>query len=93
MRCGFCDVVHSVVMSADTSYSAMAARGSIAFGMSRLLTTSISTTWSAFANAASTGSFSPRCQSKQRLLSRSSWTFAAPSATAAPMFATASSGS
>ena len=67
----------------------MAARGSMALAMSRLLTMSMLVTWAAFAKAASTASFSPRCQSKQVFAATSSCTEAHPSATALFMSTTA----
>ncbi len=44
-------------------YDAFAARGSIAFGISRLLTKSSFVTCAALANAASTAALSPSAQS------------------------------
>ena len=51
--CGFCDVFHSVRLSVPASYSASAARGSIAFGTRRLLMMSSLVTCLADLNAAS----------------------------------------
>ena len=52
--CGFCVVFHSVNAPVPESYSPIAARGSMAFGTSRLLMMSSLVTWLADLNAAST---------------------------------------
>ena len=59
--CGFWLVVWSVKASLPASYSPIAARGSMALGISRLLTRSILVTCLAPAKAASTAALSPRC--------------------------------
>ena len=67
-------VVLSVYLPVDELYSATAARGSIALGISLLFTTSIETIWSASSKAASVDSLSPNSQSKHILLGTSSCT-------------------
>ncbi|MNV43588.1 hypothetical protein D3C71_1353040 [compost metagenome] len=57
--CGFWLLTYSVYSSLARLYEPMAARGSIALGMSRLLTRSSLVTCAAFANAASTAPLSP----------------------------------
>ncbi len=59
--CGFCEVFQSVKWSLPASYSASAARGSIAFGTRRLLMMSSLVTCLAAAKAAAVALASPRC--------------------------------
>ncbi len=70
--CGFWLVVKSVMASVPESYSATAARGSMAFGISRLFTRSSFVTCAADAKAASVAALSPMCQLKIVLLGATS---------------------
>ena len=63
MTCGFWLVVNSVCSPVVGSKSPIAARGSIAFGTRRLLTSSNSTTLWAARKAAAFTAGSPMCQS------------------------------
>ena len=64
VRCGFWDDVYKVYLSSTSSYSATAARGSIAFGITRLLVTVSSITLSALPSASAVAASSPNSQSK-----------------------------
>ena len=74
--CGFWLVVYRVKPSVPRSYSPIAARGSIAFGTSRLLIRSTLVTWAALANAWSTAARSPSSHSYTVLRAISSCTWA-----------------
>ncbi len=73
------------------SHSAIAARGSIAFAIRRLLITRSLVTWAAPASAFSTAARSPNSQSKLRLPGTSSWTSGWPAAAAVSVSATTGS--
>ena len=93
MTCGFWLVVYKVYSSLPLSYSPMATRGSIALGISRLLTISMLLTCAALANASSVAAASPISQSKQTLSGASSHTTGAASALAADRLAAAGNSS
>jgi len=75
--CGFWLATYSVYESSAREYTALAARGSIALGISRLLTNSSFVTCAALAKAASVAALSPQPQTKQTLSGAMSCTAAA----------------